>query len=124
MQNPVRSCSTERCSACAGCVYLAFTAPTWPSRIAVLAFGTTIIALFTTSSLYHSIPWSELWKKRMQRVDSMIVLFIAGSYTPIAVMRDGPISIAALVVVWTIAAVRVAAAGVLPESETTLSASH
>ncbi len=80
-----------------------------------------MIALFTTSSLYHSIAWSELWKKRMQRMDhSMIVLFIAGSYTPIAVIAlDGIVSIAALLVVWTIAAVGVGQQAFFPRAKNT-----
>lgn len=51
----------------------------------MMVFAGSLVALFTTSSLYHSVPWKERWKKRMQRFDhSMIYLLVAGTYTPIA----------------------------------------
>jgi hemolysin III len=51
----------------------------------MIVFAGSMVALFTTSSLYHSVPWKERWKKRMQRFDhSMIFLLVAGTYTPIA----------------------------------------
>ncbi len=66
-----------------------------------------MVALFATSSLYHSIPWSELWKRRMQRADhSMIAIFIAGNYTPIAVIAlDGWWSVVTLIGAWLLAVV-------------------
>lgn len=109
MQNPVRGLlhGAAAVLAAVGCVLIVLAAPTWPSRIAVLAFGLTMIALFATSSLYHSVPWSEIWKKRMQRADhSMIAVFIAGTYTPIAVIGlDGWWSVVSLVGAWLIALV-------------------
>ena len=51
----------------------------------MIVFAGSMVALFATSSLYHSVPWRERWKKRMQRFDhSMIFLLVAGTYTPIA----------------------------------------
>lgn len=109
MQNPVRGFlhGSAALLAVAGCVFIVLAAPTWPSRFAVLAFGVTMVALFATSSLYHSIPWSERWKKRMQRADhSMIAIFIAGTYTPVAVIGlDGAWSVISLVGAWIIALV-------------------
>lgn len=109
MQNPVRGFlhGAAAVLAAVGCVLIVLAAPTWPSRIAVLAFGLTMIALFATSSLYHSVPWSQIWKKRMQRADhSMIAIFIAGTYTPIAVIGlDGWWSVVSLVGAWLIALV-------------------
>lgn len=109
MQNPVRGFlhGAAAVLAAVGCVLIVLAAPTWPSRIAVLAFGLTMIALFATSSLYHSVPWSQIWKKRMQRADhSMIAIFIAGTYTPIAVIGlEGWWSVVSLVGAWLIALV-------------------
>jgi hemolysin III len=109
MQNPVRGFlhGAAAVLAVAGCVFIVLQAPTWPSRFAVLAFGLTMVALFTTSSLYHSVPWSEIWKRRMQRADhSMIAIFIAGTYTPIAVIGlDGAWSVISLIGAWVIALV-------------------
>jgi hemolysin III len=109
MQNPVRGLlhGSAALFAAVGCVLIVLAAPTWPSRIAVLAFGLTMIALFATSSLYHSVPWSERWKRRMQRADhSMIAIFIAGTYTPVAVIGlDGVWSVVSLLGAWLIALV-------------------
>ncbi|MEX2322751.1 MAG: hemolysin III family protein [Acidimicrobiia bacterium] len=54
-------------------------------RWSLLVFCLSLVALFTTSSLYHSIPWREDWKVRMQRLDhAMIYVLVAGTFTPIA----------------------------------------
>jgi len=59
--------------------------------------------LFGTSALYHRMNLSEQRRVLMKRLDhAMIFVFIAGTYTPIAVLtlpRDS--AIAVLIVVWT-----------------------
>ena len=79
-------------------------------RSALLTFGLSLVGLYTVSSLYHSVPWSRLWKQRFQRIDhAMIYVLIAGTYTPTAVIvLDGWLRWAALGTVWGIAAVGVA----------------
>ena len=77
-----------------------------PSRqLVLLVFGLSLVALYTVSSLYHSVPWRAVWKERMQRVDhSMIYLLVAGTYTPIAaVVLQGWAKWIALAAVWGIA---------------------
>jgi hemolysin III len=73
-------------------------------RVSLLAFGLSLVALFTTSSLYHSIPWREEWKGRMQRLDhTMIFVLVAGTFTPIAVIvLEGWIRWATLAIQWGI----------------------
>ena len=68
MQNPVRGFLHGSAAAAGfvGTIFLLLHAPNWPVRAAVLVFGLAMMALYTTSSLYHSIPWRERWKKRMQ----------------------------------------------------------
>src|SRR5262245_18663795 len=45
------------------------------TRLALLAFALSQAALFAVSALYHSVPWGERAKGRMQRLDhSMIYL--------------------------------------------------
>jgi hemolysin III len=45
-------------------------------------YGFTLIALYTTSTLYHSVTIPDL-KKVLQRLDhAAIFLLIAGTYTP------------------------------------------
>jgi hemolysin III len=78
---------------------------TW-RRLSLFAFGLSLVAMFTTSSLYHSIPWGDVWKKRMQRLDhTMIYVLVAGTYTPIAaIVLDGWMRWGTLAVQWGIVA--------------------
>ncbi|MGI9610257.1 MAG: PAQR family membrane homeostasis protein TrhA, partial [Acidimicrobiia bacterium] len=76
----------------------------------MVIFGVSLIGLYTASALYHSVPWRETWKKRMQRVDhSMIFVLVAGTYTPIAVnVLDGAWRSVTLSVIWGAAAIGIA----------------
>ncbi len=109
MQNPVRGIlhGGAAVTSLVGTVFLLMRAPHWPARIAAVVFGLGLLGLFTASSLYHSIPWREVWKIRMQRLDhAMIFVLIAASYTPIAVMvLEGQWRWIALIVAWGIALV-------------------
>jgi hemolysin III len=60
-------------------------------RVSLLAFGLSLVALYSVSALYHSVPWRTIWKRRMQRLDhTMIHVLVAGTYTPIAfIVLDG-----------------------------------
>lgn len=106
MQNPVRGFlhGSAALLAVVGTVFLLMRATTVGSRIAVVVFGLGMVALYTTSSLYHSIPWGLLWKKRMQRLDhTMIYVLIAATYTPIVLIAlDGWLRVAALAIAWGI----------------------
>lgn len=85
-------------------------------QIALLVFGLGLVALWTISALYHSVPWREKWKKRMQRLDhSMIYVAIAATYTPLAaVVLEGALRWITLTVVWSIALFGVAQKVFLP----------
>jgi hemolysin III len=74
-------------------------------RLALVVFAASLVGLYTVSSLYHSIPWQAVWKRRMQRLDhSMIYVLVAGTYTPIALVVLGGWQLAAaLAATWTIA---------------------
>jgi hemolysin III len=56
--------------------------------IATLIYTLTIVAMFTVSGTYHRVNWTSTtartWMKRADH--SMIFLFIAGSYTPFAML--------------------------------------
>ena len=56
--------------------------------LATLLYTFTIVAMFAVSGAYHRIRWkSETARGVMKRVDhSMIFIFIAGSYTPFALL--------------------------------------
>jgi hemolysin III len=66
---------------------LAATRPGWAPFVSCLIYSLTVVALFTTSALYHRRVWSPRGYKIMKRLDhAMIFLFIAGTYTPFSVL--------------------------------------
>src|SRR6476619_3864275 len=73
-------------------------------------YSATVTLLFGTSALYHRRTWSPRAHAIMKRPDhSMIYVFIAGTYTPIAVLTlTHTAAISVLVTVWTGALVGVA----------------
>ena len=58
------------------------------AALATAIYATTVALLFGTSAAYHRVSWSTPTRRRvMSRLDhSMIFLFIAGSYTPFALL--------------------------------------
>lgn len=126
MQNPIRGFlhGSAALAALVGTVYL--VARTWGDVAALvgsLIFGVALLVMYTVSSLYHSVPWSESWKRRLQRVDhSMIYLVVAGTFTPIAIGGlDGVAVWWCLSLVWAIALVGISLKFVLPRVSTKLS---
>lgn len=126
MQNPIRGFlhGSAAIAASAGTIHL--VSRTWGNLTALigsLVFGLALIVMYTVSSLYHSIPWSEDWKRRLQRVDhSMIYLVVAGTFTPIAIAAlEGAARTWCLGLVWGIAVVGIVLKLVLPTVATNLS---
>ncbi len=79
--------------------------------LAALVYAATIVAMFSVSAAYHRVQWrSSRAHKWMKRVDhSMIFIFIAGCYTPIALLAMPPrIGMQVLTVVYAGAAAGVA----------------
>jgi len=72
------------------------------ARIAALIYGVGLCALFGASATYHRWRGNPRWKPILRRVDhSTIFVFIAASYTPIALLvLDGPLRIVVLISVW------------------------
>ncbi len=68
----------------------------------VAVYCLTVSLLFGTSALYHRRAWTTRGWLVMKRLDhSMIFVFIAGSYTPFAVLALGPGSSAVILsTVW------------------------
>src|SRR3954463_5034104 len=68
----------------------------------VALYSLTILGLFGVSALYHRRRWSPRGWKIMKRLDhSMIFLFIAGTYTPFALLAvDDPTGYWVLGIVW------------------------
>ncbi len=72
-------------------------------RVAMWVYAVALAAMFGVSALYHRVTWrSPQMRKWMRRLDhSTILLLIAGTYTPFAVLTfDGARADAILVVVW------------------------
>jgi hemolysin III len=70
-------------------------------------YATALASMFGASALYHRFPWrstaKRLWARRLDH--STIFVFIAGTYTPFAVLRiDGTAQWLVLAVVWAGAA--------------------
>ncbi len=86
--------------------------------LSTAVYAITVTALFTTSALYHRIPWQARGHAVMKRLDhSMIFVFIAGTYTPIAVLTLPRTSATiVLVVVWTGAVFGVALKSAWPDA--------
>jgi hemolysin III len=73
-----------------------------PAAATTAIYSATVTMLFGTSAMYHRLNWSPRAHRVMKRLDhSMIFVFIAGTYTPIAVLTLPRTSaIAVLVAVW------------------------
>lgn len=70
--------------------------------LSTAVYAATVSLLFATSALYHRRPWGPRGHAVMKRLDhSMIFVFIAGTYTPIAVLTlPRSSAVAVLAVVW------------------------
>ncbi|HEY7792706.1 MAG TPA: hemolysin III family protein [Gaiellaceae bacterium] len=71
--------------------------------VATWIYATALAAMFGVSALYHRIDWrSTRVRQWMRRLDhSTILLLIAGTYTPFAVLAfDGAVATVILVAVW------------------------
>jgi hemolysin III len=81
-------------------------APGGRATVAVAIYGAGLAALFGGSALYHRWPGPARFKPILQRLDrSTIFVFIAASYTPIALVAlHGPLSVVILALAWTGAA--------------------
>ena len=92
--------------AIAAAVLVVVLAPSGRATVAVAIYGGGLIALFGGSALYHRWPGPARFKPILQRIDhGTIFVFIAASYTPIAlVVLHGPLAWVILGVAWTGAA--------------------
>jgi hemolysin III len=73
-------------------VPVAWLAASPKAGIATLVYTATIVGMFSVSAVYHRVQWkSPATRKWMKRADhSMIFIFIAGSYTPFAILAMPP----------------------------------
>ncbi|MGI8920686.1 MAG: PAQR family membrane homeostasis protein TrhA [Solirubrobacteraceae bacterium] len=81
-------------------------APSGAARVAALIYGVGLCALFGGSGLYHRWRGSLRWKRLLRRIDhSTIFVFIAATYTPVALLvLHGSLQWIVLVCAWVGAA--------------------
>ena len=79
-------------------------------RVAAIAFGTSVAAMFGASALYHTVDWPEARRRWMRRLDHAgIYALIAGSYTPVGLLvLRGNWRLVVLGIVWVGAALAIA----------------
>lgn len=77
------------------------------ARAAVIVYGVCVTAMFATSGVYHARRWAGRQRAVLQRLDhSMILVGIAGSYTPVIVLAlEGRTRVALAIVCWVLAVV-------------------
>ena len=95
---------------CAGVVLVAL-GDGYLERFAVSVYVTALAAMLGASALYHRFPWrSAAARLRARRLDhAMIFVFIAGAYTPFALLEFGdPARVVVLTTVWVGAALGLA----------------
>ena len=73
-------------------------------RVATWVYAAALAAMFGASAVYHRVDWRtparRAWARRLDH--STIFLFIAGTYTPFALLAfDGLLAPVVLVTVWT-----------------------
>jgi hemolysin III len=73
------------------------------ARIACAIYAAALAAMFGASAVYHRVPWrsdrARAWARRLDH--SMIFVFIAGTYTPFALLAfSGLLPTILLVAVW------------------------
>lgn len=93
------------------------------AMVGAIVFGLALAFMYTVSSLYHSIPWNDRWKLRLQKLDhSMIYLLVAGTFTPIAIAAlDGRSLVVGLTLLWVLAGAGILLKTLLPDVKTGLS---
>jgi hemolysin III len=84
------------------CCLLVAAAPNGRATLASIVYSGSLLGLLGTSSLYHEVTWSPRARFWMARLDLfMIFALIAGTYTPIAMLRlDPQLGWVVLVGVW------------------------
>jgi hemolysin III len=90
-------------AAVAAGIVLVVLADGYLERLAVWVYAVALAAMLGASALYHRFPWrSTAARLRARRFDhAMIFVFIAGTYTPFALLSfEGRVGWIVLVTVW------------------------
>ena len=89
---------------------LALEVDTTAGRVAAIAFGASVAAMFGASALYHTVTWPDAKRRWLRRLDHAgIYALIAGTYTPVGLLvLTGNWQLAVLGIVWVGAATAIA----------------
>jgi len=84
------------------CLLLVREAPSGRATLASAVYAASLVGLLGISALYHGVHWSPRARFWVARLDLlMIFVLIAGSYTPIAMLRLEPqLASVVLALVW------------------------
>ena len=84
------------------CLLLVLEAPSGRATLASALYAGSLVGLLGTSAVYHGISWSPRARFWVARIDLlMIFVLIAGTYTPIAMLRLEPrLASVVLAAVW------------------------
>jgi len=108
MQNPVRGFlhGTAALVSVAALVALIIRATGPANTAAASIYGATLIVMYLTSALYHSVPWQPTWKARFQSLDhTFIYALVAATFTPLVVGSGQTVWVVlGLAGVWTLMA--------------------
>jgi hemolysin III len=108
MQNPVRGFlhGSAALVSVVGLVALVARADGMGMKVASTIYGVTLVAMYLTSALYHSVPWQPTWKSRLQSLDhTFIYALVAATFTPLVLgVADVDWIVLGLSGVWTLVA--------------------
>jgi hemolysin III len=81
---------------------LVVTSPSNRAAAVSAVYAVAVCGLFGVSALYHRVTWAPAARRWMRRADhAMIFVFIAATYTPIAVLAlHEPLATVILAIVW------------------------
>ncbi|MDQ1602945.1 MAG: hemolysin, partial [Actinomycetota bacterium] len=69
-------------------IVLVTLAPAGRATVATAIYATSAVLLFGVSAVYHRGTWGPRWHGELKRLDhANIILIIAGTYTPFAVLQ-------------------------------------
>jgi hemolysin III len=90
-------------AALAAAIVLAVLVPAGTPRLASIVYGAGLCGLFAASGTYHRWRWNPRWRPLLRRIDhSTIFVFIAATYTPVALLvMHGTLRWVILAAVWT-----------------------
>lgn len=76
-----------------------------PALISLSIFMMSMVLLYGASSAYHAFSLSDRGVRTLKKLDHVMIFYlIAGSYTPVCIVRLGGAGLRLLVLVWCLAA--------------------